>query len=134
MDNIQTKGRRKSAVARSTIKEGEGRIRINKRPLEVYEPKMVRELVKEPALLAKDLVDEIDIEIEVEGGGFMGQAEAARMALARGLVEYSNDPDLRDKFLEYDRAMLKGDYRTKETRKPNRSSQGARSKRQKSYR
>ncbi len=134
MDNIQTKGRRKSAVARSTIKDGEGRIRINKRPLEVYEPKMVRELVKEPALLAKDLVEEIDIEIEVEGGGFMGQAEAARMALARGLVEYSNDPDLRDEFLEYDRSMLKGDYRTKETRKPNRSSQGARSKRQKSYR
>ena len=134
MDNVQTKGRRKSAVARSTIKEGEGRIRINKKPLEVYGSKMARELIKEPVLLAKDIVEDIDVEIKVDGGGYMGQAEAVRMALARGLVEHSNDPDLREEFLEYDRTMLKGDYRTKETRKPNRSSQGARSKKQKSYR
>jgi small subunit ribosomal protein S9 len=56
------------------------------------------------------------------------------MAIAQGLVEISGDMELKDRYMEYDRSMLKGDTRRTEQHKPNKSSQGARSKRQKSYR
>lgn len=129
---VQTYGKRKTAIARATIVEGNGRVRINKRPLEVVEPEMARMKMMEPLALAGDLAKKIDVEVNVGGGGVMGQAEAVRTAIGRGLVEFSRDLKLRDLFSEYDRTIVKGDARRKETKKY--GGHGARAKRQKSYR
>lgn len=132
MDPIQTTGKRKSAVARATVKEGSGNVYINNRALEVYEPELARLKISEPLRLAEDVAEEVDIEVNVSGGGFMGQADASRTAIAKGLVEWSEKEDLYEKFKEYDRTLLKGDMRRKESKKP--GGRGARKKRQKSYR
>jgi small subunit ribosomal protein S9 len=132
MKRVLTSGKRKTAIARAVITEGKGRVRINKKPLEILEPEMARLKIMEPLLLAGDLAKKVDIEVTVKGGGFMGQAEAARTAIGRGLVEFSGDPKLKEKFLEYDRTILKGDPRRKEAKKY--GGRGARKRRQKSYR
>ncbi len=129
---VQTYGKRKTAIARAIIAEGGGRVRINKRPLEVIEPEMAKLKMMEPLALAGDLARKIDIEVNVSGGGVMGQAEAVRTAIGRGLVEFTKDLKLRDLFLEYDKIIIKSDVRRKETKKY--GGHGARAKRQKSYR
>ncbi|MDY6773867.1 MAG: 30S ribosomal protein S9 [Candidatus Nanohaloarchaea archaeon] len=134
---VNTIGRRKTAKARATLKEGEGTVRVNRKPLERF-PEMEELRMKEPLRLADDLADdladEVDIDVNVDGGGKMGQAEAARMAIARALVEYSEDEELEERMRDYDRYMLVEDFRRTETRKPSQSSKGARHKQQKSYR
>ena len=77
-------------------------------------------------------LDGIDVAIDVNGGGMMGQAEAVRTALARGILKWHNDPQLKDVFLAYDRTLLVNDSRQKESKKPH--GRGARKKFQKSYR
>ncbi|ASJ02257.1 30S ribosomal protein S9 [Thermococcus profundus] len=135
MKVIQTAGKRKTAVARATIREGKGRVRINHKPVEIIEPEIARFTIMEPLILAGEgIVSKVDIDVKVEGGGFMGQAEAARVAIARALVEWTNDMNLKEKFMKYDRTMLVGDSRRTEPHKPNRSTKGPRAKRQKSYR
>ncbi|RLF01765.1 MAG: 30S ribosomal protein S9 [Thermoprotei archaeon] len=135
MKVIQTAGKRKTAIARATIREGKGRIRINHKPVEIIEPEIARFTIMEPLVLAgEEIVGKVDIDVKVEGGGFMGQAEAARVAIARALVEWTNDMNLKEKFMKYDRTMLVGDSRRTEPHKPNRSTKGPRAKRQKSYR
>ncbi|MCD6559183.1 MAG: 30S ribosomal protein S9 [Palaeococcus sp.] len=132
---MQTAGKRKSAIARATIREGKGRIRINGKPVEIMEPEMIRFVVMEPLVLAGEgIVNKVDIDVKVQGGGVMGQAEAARVAIARALVEWTNDMTLKDTYMQYDRTMLVGDSRRTEPHKPNRSTKGPRAKRQKSYR
>ena len=132
---IQTAGKRKTAIARATIREGKGRVRINHKPVEIIEPEIARFTIMEPLILAgEEIVGKVDIDVKVEGGGFMGQAEAARVAIARALVEWTNDMNLKEKFMRYDRTMLVGDSRRTEPHKPNRSTKGPRAKRQKSYR
>lgn len=127
-------GKRKTAKARATVKEGEGTLRINSRPLHIYS-NMFQQRIREPLNIAgADLVEDLGIRVNAEGGGKQGQAEAARMAIARALVEYTGDDDLERDFLEYDRNMLVEDPRRTETRKPSQSSKGARHKQQKSYR
>ncbi len=128
---IVTSGKRKTAVARATLNKGDGRIKINNVPLNLYEPKMYRLRIKEPLILAKDITSEVDISVAVNGGGVMSQADAARLAIARALSEYK--PSLKSVFLDYDRQLLVADVRRKETHKPNRHG-SARSKKQKSYR
>jgi small subunit ribosomal protein S9 len=130
---VHANGKRKTAKARASVKEGDGTIRVNSRPLHTYR-EMFRQRVKEPLTIANEVVEDVEITVSVEGGGKQGQAEAARMAVARGLVEYTNDDDLRRDFLDYDRNMLVEDPRRTETRKPSQSSKGARHKQQKSYR
>ncbi len=126
-------GRRKTAVARAIIKPGRGRIRINNIPLEIFQPEMAKWKIMEPLLLAgKDILSKVDIYINVKGGGWMGQATAARVAIARGLVEWTKSEELKKMFLEYDRSMLAGDPRQAEPKKPR--GRSARAKRQKSYR
>ena len=126
-------GKRKTAVAKATIRQGAGRVRVNSIPLEIYEPVIVRETIREPLLEAGDEVcKQIDINIKVYGGGFMGQAEAARMALAKALVKWTKSSHLRSVFLRYDRTMLAGDPRRKEQKKF--GGPGARARDQKSYR
>lgn len=125
-------GKKKTAVAKAVIKPGIGRVRINGYPLELWPIELARQKMAEPLLLAGDLVNKVDIEVEVHGGGYMGQATAVRMAIARGLVKFFEDQKLRELYLQYDPYMLKGDPRRTEPKKP--GIKHARSKRQKAYR
>lgn len=129
---INESGKRKSAVARATIKKGAGRIRINKHPLEIHEPELARLKIGEPLLIAEDRAKALDIEVNVQGGGVMGQADAARTAIARAILAYTEDDELREIYLGYDRTLLVSDPRRKLPKKP--LGRGARAKRQKSYR
>jgi len=130
---ITISGKRKTATARATIRAGRGRIRINNVPLEIFEPQTARLKMMEPLLQVGDeLRNQIDVNIKVSGGGFMGQTEAARMTIARGLLRWTKSKHLQSIFTEYDRTMLAGDPRRKEPKKF--GGPGARAKRQKSYR
>ena len=126
-------GKRKRAIARATLKDGKGNIKINNQMLDILEPKFARMKIMEPLILAGDLAKKVDIAVNVAGGGIISQAEAVRLAIARALVEYSKSNALKDTFLKYDRHLLVADTRRKEAAKPNRHGQ-ARAKRQKSYR
>lgn len=126
-------GKRKTATARAVARPGIGKIRINKIPLEIFEPEISREKIKEPLLQAGDEVwKQLDIDVGVTGGGYMGQAEAARMAIANALLKWTKSTHLRTIFAEYDRTMIVGDSRKKEPKKF--GGPGARAKEQKSYR
>jgi small subunit ribosomal protein S9 len=129
---IETSGARKTAVARATIKEGKGRIRINGVPIEIYQPELAKLKMMEPVMLAGDRVTKIDIAVNMRGGGVIGQAEAARTAISRAIVDFFKDQDLEKAFKEYDRALLVNDVRRKLPKKP--GGKGARKKKQKSYR
>lgn len=133
MSTIITSGKRKKAIARAVIKEGKGIIRINNQLLETYEPELLRLRIKEPLLLADKLTGKIDVNVTVTGGGMASQADAVRLAIARGLVKFANDASVEKAFDEYDRNLLVADVRRKEARKPNTNSK-ARAKKQKSYR
>jgi small subunit ribosomal protein S9 len=127
-------GKRKTSIARAIIKPGEGRVWINSIPLEIYPIEMAREKIAEPLRLIGELASKIDIKINVRGGGVMSQAEACRIAIARGLVEYFSEinSELKKLLIEYDRHMLSGDPRRTEPEKWGRYS--ARRRWQKSYR
>jgi small subunit ribosomal protein S9 len=133
---INEVGKRKTAVARVTIKEGKGAVRINKKPLEIIEPEVIQAKLAEPLFIASQFpdidVENIDVEVTVTGGGFIGQAEAARTAIARGLVEWTENEELKETYLDYDRTLVVSDMRKRETKKF--GAKGARAKRQKSYR
>jgi small subunit ribosomal protein S9 len=126
-------GRRKTAVARAVVKPGVGRVRINMIPVEIFEPEIAREKIMEPLLQAGDDVwKQMDMDVKTSGGGYMGQAEAARMAVANALLKWTKSSHLRTVFTEYDRTMIAGDSRRKESKKF--GGPGARAKEQKSYR
>jgi len=125
-------GKKKTAIARAIIKPGVGRVRINGYPLELWPIEMARIKMQEPLILAGDLAKKVDIEVNVKGGGYMGQAIATRIAIARGLVAYFPSEELKKLYEEYDPYMLKGDPRRTEPKKP--GIKHARSKRQKAYR
>lgn len=132
MKVIVTSGKRKTAVARATVVKGQGRIRINSVPAEIYEPELARLKILEPIKLAGKRAEGVDIAVGVRGGGIMGQADAVRTAIARGLVRYLNDPDLESLYRDYDRTLIVPDTRRKLPKNP--LGRGARKKRQKSYR
>jgi small subunit ribosomal protein S9 len=128
-----TSGKKKTAVARATVREGSGRVRINAQPVELVDPEMARLKMLEPFRIAgEDLRDGVDVEVSVQGGGVMGQADATRTAIARGLVEHTNDAELRDAFMSFDRSLLVNDVRQTEPKKW--GGPGARARYQKSYR
>ena len=128
-----TSGKKKTAVARATVTEGEGRVRINSQPVELVEPELAQLKMLEPFRVAgEELRDGVDIDVTVSGGGFSGQADAARTAIARGLVQFNNDAELRDAFMEFDRSLLVNDARQSEPKKW--GGPGARARYQKSYR
>ncbi|NIC00410.1 30S ribosomal protein S9 [Halobacterium sp. R2-5] len=128
-----TSGKKKTAVARATVSDGEGRVRINSQPVELVEPEMARLKMLEPFRIAgDDLRDDVDVDIDVSGGGFAGQADAVRTAIARGLVEHYSDAELRDAYREFDRSLLVNDVRQSESKKW--GGPGARARYQKSYR
>ena len=129
---VNTSGKRKTAIARASVKKGNGLIRINKKPIELYEPDIARWKILEAIKIADKHVESVDINVNVKGGGVMSQSNAVRTAIARGLVEFTGDPGLKLAFLDYDRSLLVSDTRRKEPKKP--LGRGARKKRQKSYR
>jgi small subunit ribosomal protein S9 len=125
-------GKRKTAIARAVVKEGKGRVRINHVPLEIWEPELTKLTLMEPIALIGDKANKVDIEVKVNGGGVMGQAEASRTAVARALMKYFNDPEIEKIYKSYDRSLIVNDVRRKLPKLP--LGRGARKRRQKSYR
>ena len=114
METINALGRRKAAVARVYVKEGAGQIVINDRPLDVYfASPILQYIVKQP--LAKLGVEEkYDIKVNLDGGGFKGQAEALRLAIARALVKINPE----DKTALKAEGFMTRDAREVERKKP----------------
>ena len=128
-----TSGKKKTAIARATVDDGKGRVRINGQPIELVEPETSRLKMLEPFRIAgEELRDGVDIDVHVNGGGISGQADAVRTAIARGLVEHSGDMELRDAYMAFDRSLLVNDVRQTEPKKW--GGPGARARYQKSYR
>jgi small subunit ribosomal protein S9 len=126
-------GKRKTALSRAVVRQGIGRVYINKVPVEIYEPEIAREKMMEPLIQAGDEVwKQLDLDVKTSGGGYMGQAEAARTAIANAILKWTKSTHLRSVYVEYDRTMIAGDSRKKETKKF--GGPGARSRDQKSYR
>ena len=136
---VNSSGKRKTAVARATIKSGKGRVRVNSEPIEILQPDLARRKAMEPLTIADAMnrLSKVDINISTNGGGVMGQTDAIRTAIARGLVHYNGgaegfDEELRDEYLRFDRSLLVNDPRRKEPK--HQLGRGARRKKQKSYR
>ncbi|MFW9962104.1 MAG: 30S ribosomal protein S9 [Candidatus Sifarchaeia archaeon] len=129
---VVSTGKRKTSLAKATIRDGTGRIRINGQPLEIQQPELARMRIMEPLILFGEGWKRYDIRVRSKGGGFMSQADAVRMAIATGLFRMSQDFEARSKMIEHDRTMLVGDPRRTEPKKFGGPS--ARSRYQKSYR
>lgn len=139
-------GQRKTSRAVATISKGTGKVRINNIPAEIINSEVARELVLVPLRLIGDYRDKVDINVKVHGGGFMGQAFASTVAICRALtseVKGRRDPkdhplarsvrkEIRKRITDFDRHLLAGDPRQKESKKFGGS--GARRRKQKSYR
>ncbi len=130
--NFQAVGTRKKAIAVANLKPGNGKIRINNKTVESLHPKIAQLKIKEPLIIAEDVIKTVDIDVSVYGGGAIGQADAVRTAIAKALSKHSGDK-LKQKFLDYDRTLIVPDVRQREVRKPN-THGNARGKTQKSYR
>lgn len=114
MESVNAVGRRKAAVARVILKEGNGAITINKRPLEVYFPSSILQYIVKQPLETLEVLGAYDIHVNLDGGGFKGQAEALRLAIARALVKINPEdkPALRKK------GFMTRDPRAVERKKP----------------
>ena len=137
---------RKTCRALATISKGNGKIRINNVPAEILEPKIAKEMVLTPISLLGEIRNRVDINVKVQGGGFMGQAFASAVAISRALTgegKGGRDPkdhpltksvreEVRRKIMEFDRHLLSGDPRQTESKKFGGPS--ARRRKQKSYR
>ncbi|MCP3686222.1 MAG: 30S ribosomal protein S9 [bacterium] len=132
-NSINSTGKRKRAIAKAVLRPGTGKVKVNKRLLDVYEPKFARLKLMEPLIITGDRTKEFDVDVKVTGGGVVSQTDAARLAIAKAIVKFTKDKRLEKQFLEYDRHLLVADARRREERKPN-SAGKARSKTQKSYR
>jgi small subunit ribosomal protein S9 len=107
-------GRRKSSVARVRVRSGEGKITINRKPIEEYFVNTQDQAAIASALSVVELSDKLDVVVRVNGGGMSGQSGAVRMGLARALVSY--DETLHDTLREA--GFLTRDSRMKERKKP----------------
>ncbi len=137
---------RKTAKAHVYITKGDGKIRVNNIPIEIFEPKVAQEIILTPIEISQDLRNKVNISVRVTGGGFMGQAYAAATAITRALIGWTKSKkdvkehpftksqrnDLKTKIDEFDRYLIKGDARRKEPKKF--GGPGARRRKQKSYR
>lgn len=115
---ITASGKHDFARANAVIIQGKGRVLINSVPLEIVQPRLARDKILEALFLAEDLPKKVDITVTAKGGGFMGQAMACRLAIARALVKFSKSEKLKKTYIDYDRNLLIADVRKKETRKP----------------
>ena len=114
MEQVNAVGRRKAAVARVILKEGAGKITINKRDLEVYFPSSILQFIVKQPLSTLDCVEKYDIHVNLDGGGYKGQAEALRLAIARALVKVNPD----DKAVLRKHGFMTRDPRSVERKKP----------------
>ncbi len=133
MKEITVSGKRKTSIAKATIKAGSGKVRVNKKLIEFFSQLQQLEL-REPLVIAEEVLGKLDfdIEVSVRGGGMCSRVEAARLAVARAIVAFSKNKDLERAYFTYDRHLLVADTRRKETYKPDDSK--ARAKRQSSKR
>ena len=116
MELINAIGRRKAAVARVYVSVGSGKITINKRDISVYFPSSILQYIVRQPLATLDAVEKYDIKINLKGGGFKGQSEAARLAIARALVKINEE----DKSALRAEGFLTRDSRVVERKKPGR--------------
>ena len=116
MEVINAIGRRKAAVARVFVSEGSGKIVINKRDIENYFPSTILQYIVKQPLNKLNVAEKYDIKVNLQGGGYKGQAEAARLALARALVKINPEdkPALRAE------GFMTRDPRVVERKKPGR--------------
>lgn len=126
------RGKRKESVARATITAGKGVIRVNSRNVESINNPYVRDIIREPLRYIGPEANTVNISVNVNGGGTMGQAQAARTAIANALSMYFDTMNLREKFVNIDRSLVIEDTRRVETKKFR--GPKARARFQKSYR
>jgi len=123
-------GKRKTAVARVTVRPGTGRILINNQPIEYFGNEIARVKMLTPLYFDEKFWKKHDFDVRVSGGGIMAIADAVSFALAKAIA--ANSQQVREQIKEYNRYLLAGDPRQAEPKKPNRRS--ARRFKQKSYR
>ncbi|MCI6893365.1 MAG: 30S ribosomal protein S9 [Bacteroidales bacterium] len=114
MEKINAVGRRKAAVARVFVTEGEGKITVNKRSLETYFPSSILQFIVKQPLNKLEVAEKYDINVNLVGGGYKGQAEALRLAIARALVKINAD----DKAVLRAEGFMTRDPRSVERKKP----------------
>ena len=132
---VLTKAKRKNATARARLMAGNGKVTVNGRSVETIQPREIRDLIMNAAELSsltKDIMKNSDVEILVSGGGFSGQAQAARSVLAKAIVQASSSEVVKQTLMAYDRSLLVDDYRRVEPKKF--KGPKARARFQKSYR
>ena len=122
MEVVNTVGRRKAAVARVFVKPGNGQITINHKELAAYFPLAILQFQVKQPLLATNTVESYDIAINLDGGGIKGQAEAARLGIARALCEI--DAEMRP-------VLKKAGFLTRDPREVERKKPGQRGARRK---
>jgi small subunit ribosomal protein S9 len=116
MEVVNALGRRKSAIARVYVSEGTGKITVNKRDLAEYFPSTILQYVVKQPLATLDAVEKYDIKVNLIGGGFTGQSQACRLAIARALVKINEE----DKKALRAEGFLTRDPREVERKKPGR--------------
>jgi len=133
MDKLVVSGKRKTAVAKATIEDGNGVVTFNKRPLTFLADLQQLE-ISEPLVIANDVLGglKFNIAVNVKGGGIACQVEAGRLAIAKAIAAFTKNEDVKNAFLAYDRNMIVADTRRKEACKPGDSK--ARANRQTSFR
>ncbi|MCI5680885.1 MAG: 30S ribosomal protein S9 [Paludibacteraceae bacterium] len=114
MEVINALGRRKSAVARVYVSEGAGKITINGRDIETYFPSSILRYIVLQPLNKLEAAEKYDIKVNLVGGGFKGQAEALRLAIARALVKINPE----DKVALKAEGFMTRDAREVERKKP----------------
>jgi len=132
---VFVKSKRKQAVARASVKDGKGTIRINSFNINTIEPKELRRIMAEPLTVSsrtKAMSDKVNIDVTVTGGGMSAQAQAVRGAIAKGIAAYSEGDDLKREYMLHDRSMMVDDFRRVEPKKF--KGPKARARFQKSYR
>jgi len=137
---VQTFGKKKTATAVAHAREGKGLVKVNGSPISLVQPEILRFKVYEAILIAgEDRFQDIDIRVRVKGGGHTSQVYAIRQAIAKALVAYyakyvdaSSALELKKMYVAYDKTLMIADPRRMEPKKF--GGQGARARRQKSYR
>ena len=114
MEQINAVGRRKAAIARVFVTEGNGDITINKRSLDVYFPSPILQFIVKQPLNTLGVADKYNIKVNLDGGGYKGQAEALRLAIARALVKINPE----DKSALRKEGFMTRDPRAVERKKP----------------
>ena len=115
MEVVNTVGRRKAAVARVYVKPGKGQITINRKALEVYFPLNILQYEVKQPLMVTDTLESYDVDINLDGGGIKGQAEAARMGIARALCQID---------AEFRSVLKKNGFLTRDSREVERKKPG----------